>query len=181
MAGYFENMIKRHLEKLQKEVDAASSKAAKEVGKEADEYAFRTALPELEENMRLAYLASTAAWYRAYIPKKYSRSHSFYDALEIESDPDEMSFGWQYKDDEMDKPSWSGGTYNVYNRVFDQGRHGGPVHGRKSVQTTSIPALLDKQTREIQSYTQERINVYSQQYFKENAGRRCEEILREKQ
>ena len=177
MAGYFENMVMRRFAKLKASADAAAAKAAQEVGKEADRYAFETVLPELEEELRVAYWNATSAWYRAYIPKQYSRSYSFYNSLDIKS-PGDMTFGWEYKDSEMVKPSWNGGSYNVYGRVFNGGSHGGPVRGHPPVKSTPIPTLLDELTPDVQSSIQRRIDVLGQEYFETHFGNRCNELLR---
>ena len=178
MAGYFENMLMRKLSKFQEDANIAAERAAKEVGKEADKYAFNSVLPELEEELQIAYWNAVSTWYRAYIPKEYSRSHSFYDMLEIKK-PREMTFGWEYKEEDMFKPSWSGRSYNVYGRVFNGGAHGGPVYGHLPVRTTSIPKLLEKATPEIQDLIQRKIEMLSQEYFQSHFGERCNAILRE--
>lgn len=177
MAGYFENMVMRRFAKLQANANAAADQAAREVGKAADQYAFESVLPELEDELKLAYWNATSAWYRAYIPKMYSRSHSFYNALDIKQ-PESMAFGWEYKADDMVKPSWNGGSYNVYGRVFLGGAHGGPVRGRAPAQSTPIPDLLDELTPEIQSMIQWKIDLLGQEYFESHFKERCSELLR---
>lgn len=178
MAGYFEKMLTRRLSYLQEQANIAADRAAKEVGKEADKYAFDSVVPELEEALKVAYWDATSTWYRAYIPKKYTRTHSFYNMLEIES-PGDMTFGWEYRDQDMFKPSWGGGSYNVYGAVFDGGAHGGPVYGRRPVRTASITKLLEKATPEIQDFIQGKMDALGQEYFDAHFSDRCNEILRE--
>ena len=177
MAGYFENLVKQRFAKLQEKADIAAQTAAKEVGKEADKYAFNTVVPELEEALKDAYQESTAAWYNAYTPKKYSRAYSLFNGMQIDN-PGDMTFGWSYKDEDMDKPSWGGGTYNIYSRVFVGGAHGGPVRGHRPARSTPIPTLLESKTHGIQDQIQGKIDFYGQQYFSEHFGERCDRILR---
>lgn len=177
MAGYFESMVMERLSKFQAKANRAAQKAAMEVGKDADKHAFESVLPELKENVTVAYLNATAMWYRAYIPKKYNRTYGFYGDLDIQT-PGDMTFGWTYLDQDMNKPSWGGGSYNIYDRVFLGGRHGGPVRGHRPARTTPIPAILEKSLKDIQAYIQNRIDYFGQQYFQDHFEQRCSEILK---
>lgn len=177
MSEFTQSFITRYIAKLKTNIDAAAAQASQEVGKAADKYAFEAVIPELEEEMKLAYWNATSAWYRAYVPKEYGRSHSLYDALKFKR-PGDMSFGWEYKEEDMVKPSWNGGSYNIYGRVFNGGSHGGPVHGHPPVRTTAIPVLFDQLLPEVQSVIQDRINDLGQEYYATHFEERINQIIR---
>ena len=177
MASFGQRVLDKHIAKIREKVDAAAEQAKKEVGKAADEYAFETALPDLEEQMNVAYWNATSSWYRAYTPKKYNRSYGFYNSLGFKK-PGDMSFGWEFKDSEMVKPSWNGGSYNVYGKVFVGGAHGGPVHGHSPSKSTPIPKLFEEFLPDVHDAIQNEIDALGQEYYSAHFGDRLNEILR---
>lgn len=171
--GYFQEMMMKRLEDIQERAQQVADNVAKEVGKEADQYALRMIIPEAEYELRSAFRNATAAWYNAYSPKKYSRSFSLFDAMNIDTGGN-MSIGWLYKED-MSKPSWGGGSFNIYGLVFEGGSHGGPVHGRAPVKSTPIPVLFEREMPRIHDRLQRSINDYGQRYFAENFNTRFQQ------
>ena len=59
--GYFQEMMMKRLEDIQVRAQQVADNVAKEVGKEADQYALRMIIPEAEYELRSAFRNSTAA------------------------------------------------------------------------------------------------------------------------
>ena len=177
--NFFQQKIEKELERILQKAERVKEEVSEEVGREADAYALESVIPFAEVEILSAYLGSSAAWYNAYSPKKYKRTYGLYDALIFggNADVEENAIGWQFDDTNMNRPSWGGGSYNIYKLVFEGGAHGGPVHGRPPKVTTPIPELFaaELERRDVHGMIQEKINQYGQEYFASHLHQRFQE------
>lgn len=173
--NYIERLIQKRLVPMQQRAQAAADQVAREVGQEADEYAFKIIKPVAREAAELEYRGAVSNWYNAYSPKRYHRSYGFYNQLRF-TDPGSNGIGWEIPE-EMIKPSWNGGSYNIYGLVFQAGYHGGPVRGHMSPSSTPIPEMFDEGIASVQEDLQEQIYELGAQYFREHAPERLHRLL----
>lgn len=177
MAGYIEELTKKYLAELQERASRISEEVSSSVGKEADKHAMEVMIPVAKKEVSTLYIDAANEWYNAYQvdigePKKYKRQHSLRNALII-ADSGDGGFGWVVEE-EMMKPSWSGGAYNIYNYIFEKGSHGGPVNGHPPKYSTSIPELFglfdesSDQYQETYKMLQGMFDESGQEYFDAN-------------
>ena len=175
MAGYFGDLVKKQLADLQTRAQTVADEVSREVGREADSYAFKIVTPALRAAAETYFHDAAAQWYSAYSPVKYQRGWSLYDTMRI-TDPGEGGVGWLSDDSALNKPSWGGGTYNIYGLVFEGGHHGGPVHGRIAASSTPIPTIFETSMEEnVYPDIQEQIYQLGQQYYEEHFAPRFEQ------
>lgn len=172
---YIEKIIQKRLAPMQKAAQEAADTVAREVGREADEYAFKIIKPVAREAAEREFEESVTNWYGAYSPKRYNRSFGFYNAIQF-NDPGSNGIGWEIKEN-MIKPSWNGGSYNIYGLVFKAGYHGGPVHGHMQPKSTPIPELFESAITDLQYDLQQQIYELGAQYFREHAPERLSRML----
>jgi hypothetical protein len=170
MAGYWEEWTKNYVRRVQERAQEVAIEVTNELGKEADEYAFKIMLPVARHGVTEAYKDAAEAWYGAYSPSHYGRGYSLYNAMQM-NDYGGKGVGWQFSES-MAKPSWGGGSFNIYGGVFMGGAHGGPVHGRSPASSTPIPALFEASVDELVSYLQDEIYKIGQGYFEEHFSER---------
>lgn len=172
MAGYFTEQALNFLKDLQTRADDVAAEVSKDVGKRADEYAMRIMIPVARAEIRGRYLEAANKWYDAYSPKKYRRTYGLRDVLKL-TDPGSDGVGWM-TEGSIVKPSWNGGSYDIYASVFEGGAHGGPVHGHPPTYSTPIPKLFglfdesSEQYQEVYEYLQQLVEETGQDYFAEH-------------
>lgn len=173
--NYIEKMIQKRLGPMQRAAQEAADRVAREVGREADEYAFKVIKPAARQATEQEFEEAVSNWYGAYSPRRYNRSFGFYNAIRF-TDPGSNGIGWEIKED-MTKPSWNGGSYNIYGLVFQAGYHGGPVYGRMPSKSTPIPDMFEEGIADAQDYLQQQVYELGAQYFREHAPERLNRIL----
>lgn len=172
MAGGYTEMAQQWIAGLNARAEVVRREVEKDVGKAADEYAFRIMIPVARDEIRGRFLEAANKWYAAYSPQMYRRTYGLRDVLKL-TNPGNDGIGWM-TEGSIVKPSWNGGSYDIYASVFEGGAHGGPVNGHPPTYSEPIPKMFglfdegSEQYQEVYEYLQELIQETGQEYFAEH-------------